>query len=418
VTALAATRRFVKALLDAGELELAEGEQVEAELVRDLATYLERARDGHAVGEWLASHPLIAETYATDEVLDRQLDAYRRARARTRVVAMEAADHGDLEAQILRTPDDDALRLVYGDWLVQQGDPLGELIVLHAQAARDPQAARAVPRLLSKHADHLFGRFAEYRKLFELDLHLGMIRGITIARRSKPIEIQWHIVLGWLLERRIAAFVQHLTIGPFAGAPDVEAALLDVIASEPRPALRSLAILHGGSRYGSTGEPVDLSPLAHGAPRLEQLTIHHPRVTTIPITHEHLRSLQLEVTWTMPELAGALADSRFLALESLAITGRLGSGSRLLLSRGLPVLSRLRLALEGDAPTEILRMLLGGPLLPQLRELALSPLDDDAAGYLLAHAERFAHLARLGLPGAACSDRVRGTLARLPNVEM
>jgi uncharacterized protein (TIGR02996 family) len=42
----------------------------------------------------------------------------------------------DLIAAILAAPDDDAPRLVYADWLLERGDPRGELIVVQCELAR------------------------------------------------------------------------------------------------------------------------------------------------------------------------------------------------------------------------------------------------------------------------------------------
>ena len=41
-------------------------------------------------------------------------------------------------AQIAANPDDDALRLVYADWLEERGDPRCELIRLEAEMAHLP----------------------------------------------------------------------------------------------------------------------------------------------------------------------------------------------------------------------------------------------------------------------------------------
>lgn len=64
-----------------------------------------------------------------------------------------------LKAAIVAAPDDDGPRLAYADWLLQQGDPLGEMIVVQCQLAAlandDPRRAALQRResgLLRKHA--------------------------------------------------------------------------------------------------------------------------------------------------------------------------------------------------------------------------------------------------------------------------
>jgi uncharacterized protein (TIGR02996 family) len=47
----------------------------------------------------------------------------------------------ELVAQVAAAPDDDAPRLVYADWLIERGDPLGELIQLQCRLAAEPDDA-------------------------------------------------------------------------------------------------------------------------------------------------------------------------------------------------------------------------------------------------------------------------------------
>ncbi|MBA2544009.1 MAG: TIGR02996 domain-containing protein, partial [Deltaproteobacteria bacterium] len=52
------------------------------------------------------------------------------------------SDDQRLLAAIIESPDDDAPRLVYADWLQAQGDPLGELIQLQCRLAASPDDER------------------------------------------------------------------------------------------------------------------------------------------------------------------------------------------------------------------------------------------------------------------------------------
>ncbi len=70
-------------------------------------------------------------------------------------------DEAFLQA-ILEAPDDDTPRLIYADWLEDQGDPRGELIRLEAQLARlaaddpsRPALERRERRLFAEEAPHL-----------------------------------------------------------------------------------------------------------------------------------------------------------------------------------------------------------------------------------------------------------------------
>jgi uncharacterized protein (TIGR02996 family) len=63
-------------------------------------------------------------------------------------------DHASLLAAIRAAPDDDAPRLVYADWLIERGDPRGELIQVQCALARRPDDATLAARqrvLLTRH---------------------------------------------------------------------------------------------------------------------------------------------------------------------------------------------------------------------------------------------------------------------------
>jgi uncharacterized protein (TIGR02996 family) len=80
---------------------------------------------------------------------------------------------GELLAQMRATPDDEALRLVYADVLLERGDPRGELVLLDT---RDRTGALATPaemeRLLHLSAEHGFPRLPD-----DPDAHILDFRG-------------------------------------------------------------------------------------------------------------------------------------------------------------------------------------------------------------------------------------------------
>lgn len=68
-----------------------------------------------------------------------------------------------LLATVYRTPADDPARLVYGDWLLQRGDPRGEFLGLQYQRARgqlDAAGERRETELLRRHGKAWLGRLA------------------------------------------------------------------------------------------------------------------------------------------------------------------------------------------------------------------------------------------------------------------
>src|ERR1043166_9271422 len=50
----------------------------------------------------------------------------------------------DLVAGIVAAPDDDAPRTVYGDWLLDRGDPRGDLMIAQCALARADAADRSL----------------------------------------------------------------------------------------------------------------------------------------------------------------------------------------------------------------------------------------------------------------------------------
>jgi uncharacterized protein (TIGR02996 family) len=53
----------------------------------------------------------------------------------------------DWIAEIRATPDDDALRMVYGDWLTEQGDPRGELVTIQCRRVQLARAGEATTEI-------------------------------------------------------------------------------------------------------------------------------------------------------------------------------------------------------------------------------------------------------------------------------
>lgn len=88
-----------------------------------------------------ASRKTIGSRSAFSEYLEGQIAAHIKqgfveTRLETAAAAPQAAPAPDWIARIAAAYDDDAPRLVYADWLQQQGDPLGEFIMLQCERAR------------------------------------------------------------------------------------------------------------------------------------------------------------------------------------------------------------------------------------------------------------------------------------------
>ncbi len=174
------------------------------------------------------------------------------------------ADDPLLKEAIARDPDSPEPWLVYGDWLLERGDPLGERMA----------AARSGSRL--DHAPWL-GPLGErlFQGELEIDWHLGLARRATFRQVVGQLPYDWHDAVSTLLRTRVAQFLRELVIDVprlRAGPRPLEIEdLVDaqrLIASLPSlpPTLERLSL---GYRLGE--RPVRLSTieeLAQRAPRL------------------------------------------------------------------------------------------------------------------------------------------------------
>lgn len=236
---------------------------------------------------------------------------------------------GLLEA-ILSTPDDDAPRLMYADWLTERGDPRGEFIALQCARARgrvSPEARRREAELLQQHRPVFLGRFANRVTLSGLRFDRGFLARATLrqplprdplCRLLEDVEFGRHSAVDGPLDRlHTAREVALEVLGELmAHAPRLERASTqlwtrgpewtvtrELLARLPRP-LRQLSL-----RLSREGEPLgfvlreafSLSPLR----ALESLELTFHRGLPTPqslaaapgtLTHLTVHLLQPRIT--------------------------------------------------------------------------------------------------------------------------
>lgn len=240
------------------------------------------------------------------------LDEAEREAWRTLAGARPAAgsEEGEaLLAKVLAAPGDDALRLVYADWLQERGDPRGELIVLQVREARGEatEAERKRSRaLLRANKEAWLGDLA--RVLRGVELERGFLARAELAQNAAATEPAWRKaaadpLLATLEELRIGrGNVDHYELFVFSA----QARLLRRI-EVPRPRLLD-ALLEG--RCPGPLEHLSLKV----APGRKQLDRFADRLGTV-------RSLQIGVT--RPKVLKLLADLRasgvLARLQSLAL---------------------------------------------------------------------------------------------------
>lgn len=208
-------------------------------------------------------------------------DVLQFGRAQLRFRSEVRAEDPVLKAAIASDPDAPEPWLVYADWLLERGDPLGERMA----------AARSGGRL--DHASWL-GPLGErlFQGELEIDWHLGLARRATFRQVVGQLAYDWHDAVSTLLRTRVAQFLRELVIdvprlrsGP---RPLEIEELVDaqrLIASLPSlpPTLERISL---GYRIGEhPGPVVCIEELASRLPRLRGqsvfVTVRHARLRVV-----------------------------------------------------------------------------------------------------------------------------------------
>jgi uncharacterized protein (TIGR02996 family) len=173
------------------------------------------------------------------------------------------ADDPVLKEAIARDPDAPEPWLVYADWLLERGDPLGERMAQARVSGRLDHAPWLGPlwdRLLTGE--------------LEIDWQVGLVRRATFRQAVGQLPYDWHDAVSTLLRTRVAQFLRELVLdlprlhqGP--RAIDVED-LVDAqrfLATLPLPA--TLERVSFGYRLGDRSQRLScIEELAQKAPRV------------------------------------------------------------------------------------------------------------------------------------------------------
>lgn len=129
-------------------------------------------------------------------------------------VKTSSADGASLLAAVLASPRDPTLRVVYGDWLTEHGDPRGELIALQSREEENSGGAKRIAEIIRIHGR----RFIEPldRALKEPRFSLGFLHGCeSIKFRSKADRdiLARHALWATLEEIDLCEDVEFLTAG-------------------------------------------------------------------------------------------------------------------------------------------------------------------------------------------------------------
>jgi uncharacterized protein (TIGR02996 family) len=314
-----------------------------------------------------------------------------------------------LEAEIASSGDLAAYQ-VYADWLIERGDPRGDLIALDIAHERDPhnsELSYAREALLRVHADAWLGELARGGGA-ACTWQRGFLHAVTIKQTDETRHARSYAALCGL---PTAALLRELA---FAGGETEEPcwqSAIQALAEHGIPAsLRGLAFdtPHGGYRSGTAtlGSFASLYPHAGALERLritaDELDLHDIRLPAV-------RAFEVSSDgFTRANLASVI-EAAWPRLEDLAL--RFGSADIVvrdlvrLLDAVPPTLRCLRLDLRSHADDydpvldDFVIELARSPLVRRLTTLDLSSslFGDTLAERMLRKASAFVHLDCLDL---------------------
>lgn len=371
----AGIEQLLEALVATGDLELEKGAS-EEELADAWVASLESGQH-RKLSDWLVEQDEVGELYAdADDVESRVRSVLREAsmpsRGQLENRKATSAYEPKLAEAIFDTPDDLDARAVYADWLQEQGDPRGELMLLQIARSRDgkakPKEKAREKELLATHRRHFFGdltmdREAAEHERVDVDLENGFFDAAQVPEEH---------ALRQLLDLESARFLTSLEIKCRVVDP-----IDDLLARKQLPrGLRDLAIelpshIQSYGRTTPLGE-LNLGRALRGLKYLERLEIHATRIRLDELVPSPLLSLVLdgERIDLGPNLFDS-PDSLRSLVELNLCAGRLDGIEVLkhLFRRTLPRLSNIRFARFAEA--NFIKELLDSPLSSSLHKLTI-----------------------------------------------
>jgi uncharacterized protein (TIGR02996 family) len=318
----------------------------------------------------------------------------------------------ELEAGIVASPDDRDAYQVYGDWLAEQGDPLGELVAVHVALEKKPRDRTLIKReeaLVEEHREAWLGEWLAYLQdegEIALDWRWGFLQRVVIGRGV--VEDHDGVeAFSEIATCKAAKFIRELQIGALIKA-DKYTKIISAIAKQGVPkTLRRFEI------DSSEMSRCDLGKLE----RLYPAITHVQEIALVATEMDLGSAIELEDTETLeisaePILAKhlkSIANAKCPKLKTLRLDFRNREArwldpappadlAKALDAPGLPALDTLRLW-NTRWTNEYAANFPSSKLLPRLKELDLSrgDLSDDGALTFVNYAAAFKHLKKLDL---------------------
>ncbi len=330
--------------------------------------------------------------------------------------APTSARNKKLEAMISKDPEDADAYLAYADWLQEQGDPRGELIMVqHALAAmpKNKKLLKAQEQLLSDYKEHFWGDVAPYAAEMTEDVvwSMGYIKSAklkTTYERDPSFGdegkmVKYEDVLRDFLALASSTFLQSLTLGIATMDQNDYSAAIKLIAEAKRPTIKSMFIgdFHCEETELNWSFVGFVEPLCKAVPNLEELTLRSGGLNAGKLAFPKLKSFTVIAGGISDKALSEIAQAKWPKLERLSV--QLGNEmdskkafkalKPIFDAKGLKNVRHLGLG-NFDASDELCTHLAKSKIAKQIEELDLSQgtLGDAGVAALVAEAKQFAKL--------------------------
>ena len=321
----------------------------------------------------------------------------------------------ELEALIAKAPDDVGNYNVYADWLIQQGDPRGELInaQIKREAGADTNLDETIGGLLEKHAAEWLGALGgkTAKDGFSATWRRGFLDEVTFGNDDSA-QINLGESYQALRPLPVAQLLRGITFAAFSDEDDYEPAWDSAVTSMVEygvPATLRKVVFDRGSYWDISSTYLNtLEPLYTRVPQLEHLEINlgHMNLGTIALPNlKHFEvwtggfesdNMRAVVAANWPKLETLLL--RFGGSEDYGGTCTVDDVLPLLEAKGIPNVRTLALA-NSPFVDALIPHLAKSPLLAQVTslDLSLGEMSDAGANAIVEHAAAFKHLESLNV---------------------
>ncbi len=343
------------------------------------------------------------------------------------------ASNEQMESAIAANPADETAWKVYADWLIEAGEPWGEVIAQahagHSQAGKEKEAQAE----LSGGTD---GATFEWKR--------GVIDHFTLTPTEVDADNPMQEVLTRVLQHPAGHLVRKLTLGlpPFEDdgglAWHMELPVKTLAAAGPLPLLEELDLSPTATHMDQVSwrRLGNIGGLWKAAPRLQTLILEGSRgsddgtaVDFGTIDAPHLKKVVFQsggLDAAAPEQLGAATLPKLEHLElqfgreDYGCTSTVASLAGILSGKGLPALKYLGLT-NSEWETELIDAVAGSAILPRLHVVSftMGTMMNDAFAALMKHAKKFAHLKSLELDdNYFTAEQIAQLKAVLPNASL